>query len=155
MFVGTSISEAFWKDFGRVLGSRKPWFSHFFRFFFEVNFKALFGRPKNRKKIEKIEKRAILEPKIMRPAERTRPLAEPEPSGYSWSTEQFHTPSHPSGCGGYSPGAFGRTSGRAWQRASGQTIAGGARVVRGAEQKRHLIEAASFGCLDQMLRTSV
>ena len=50
MFVGTSISEAFWKDFGRVLGEQNPRFSFFFRHFFEANFKALFGRPKNRKK---------------------------------------------------------------------------------------------------------
>ena len=28
-------------------------------------------------------------------------------------------------------------------------------VVSGAEQKTHLIEAAPFGCLDQMLRTTV
>ena len=48
MFVGTSISEAFWKDFGRVLGGRNPQFSHFFRHLFEANFGRRFGRPKNR-----------------------------------------------------------------------------------------------------------
>ena len=32
---------------------------------------------------------------------------------------------------------------------------GGARVVSGAEKKNHLIEAAPFGRLDQMLRASV
>ena len=50
MFVGTSISEAFWKDFGMVLGGQKPQFSHFFRHFFEANFERRFGRLKNRKK---------------------------------------------------------------------------------------------------------
>ena len=51
MFVGTSFSEAFWEDFGMVLGGQKPQFSHFFRHFFEANFKGIFGRPKNRKKM--------------------------------------------------------------------------------------------------------
>ena len=39
------------------------------------------------------------------------------------------------------------------RRTSGQTVVGGARVVSGAEN--HLIEAAPFGRLDQMLRTIV
>ena len=30
MFFGTSISEAFWEDFGRVLGGQNPRFSQFF-----------------------------------------------------------------------------------------------------------------------------
>ena len=50
MFVGTSISEAFWEDFGKVLGGQNPRFSHFFRCFFEVNFEVRFGRAKNRPK---------------------------------------------------------------------------------------------------------
>ena len=48
---------------------------------------------------------------------------------------------------GVQPGAFGRTFGRAFGRTSGAVV-GGARVVSGAEKK--LIEAAPFGCLDQM-----
>ena len=36
-----------------------------------------------------------------------------------------------------------------------RTVVGGARVVSGAEKKKHLIEAAPFGRLDQMLRTTV
>ena len=50
MFFGTSLSEAFCKDFGKVLGSQKPRFSHFFRHFFELILKGFFGRLKNRKK---------------------------------------------------------------------------------------------------------
>ena len=50
MFFGTSILEAFWEDFGRVLGAPNPRFSHFFRCFFEANFEARFGRAKNRPK---------------------------------------------------------------------------------------------------------
>ena len=42
--------NGFWKDFGKVLGSQKLRFSHFFRYFFEANFKGIFGRLKNRKK---------------------------------------------------------------------------------------------------------
>ena len=38
---------------------------------------------------------------------------------------------------------------------SGRTFVGGARVVNGAEKKNHLIEAAPFGRLDQMWRTTV
>ena len=53
MFVGTSFSEAFWMDFGTVLGGQKPRFSHFFRCFFEVVFEARSGRPKNRAKSAK------------------------------------------------------------------------------------------------------
>ena len=48
MFVGTSISEAFWKAFGRVLGGQNPQFSHFFRCFFDVVFRERFGGRKNR-----------------------------------------------------------------------------------------------------------
>ena len=40
-------------DFGRVLGGRNPRFSHFFRNFFEANFKGFLGRLKNRKKSKK------------------------------------------------------------------------------------------------------
>ena len=36
-----------------------------------------------------------------------------------------------------------------------RTVVGGARVVSGAEKKYHLIEAAPFGRLDQMLRAAV
>ena len=46
---------------------------------------------------------------------------------------------------------------RVWgdvRRASGRTVVGGARVVSGAE-KKHLMEAAPFGRLDQMLWTTV
>ena len=54
MFLETSILEAFWEDFGRVLGGQNPPFSHFFRCFFDVNFEARFEgrkkRPKTRKK---------------------------------------------------------------------------------------------------------
>ena len=50
MFFGTSISEAFWKDFGRVLGGQNPRFSHFFRCFFDVNFEERFRRAKNQPK---------------------------------------------------------------------------------------------------------
>ena len=35
------------------------------------------------------------------------------------------------------------------------TVVGGARVVSGAEKKKHLIEAAPFGRFDQMLWTAV
>ena len=56
------------------------------------------------------------------------------------------------------PVGFGRAFGRAFGRTSGQTsgrtVVGGARVVSGAEIKNHLIEAAPFGHLDQMLMTS-
>ena len=37
---------------------------------------------------------------------------------------------------------------------SGRTVVGGTRVVSGAEKKMHLIEAAPFGRLDPMLRTT-
>ena len=50
MFLGTSFLSAFWRGFGRVLGGQNPRFSHFFRCFFEVNFKARSGRAKNRPK---------------------------------------------------------------------------------------------------------
>ena len=46
MFVGTSISEAFWEGFGRFLGGRNLRFSYFFQLFFEANFAVRFGRPK-------------------------------------------------------------------------------------------------------------
>ncbi len=51
MFLGTSISEAFGKDFERVLGGQNPWFSLFCRWFFEVIFGARIERSKNRKKL--------------------------------------------------------------------------------------------------------
>ena len=38
---------------------------------------------------------------------------------------------------------------------SGARVVGGARVVSGAEKKSICIEAAPFGRLDQMLRTTV
>ena len=44
MFFETSIWEAFWMDFGKVLGSQNPWFSQFFRCFSEVVFEAHSGR---------------------------------------------------------------------------------------------------------------
>ena len=50
MFVGTSFSEAFWEDFGRVLGGQKSRFSHFFRHFFEAFFKEFLEGLKIRKK---------------------------------------------------------------------------------------------------------
>ena len=34
-------------------------------------------------------------------------------------------------------------------------VVSGARVVSGAEKKHHLIQAAPFGCLDQMLSTII
>ena len=49
--------------------------------------------------------------------------------------------------------AFSRTFGRTFGRTSGQAVVGGARAVSSAE-KKHLIEAAPFGRLDQMLRTT-
>ena len=51
MFLGTSISEAFGKDFERVLGGQNLWFSLFCRWFFEVIFGARIERSKNRKKL--------------------------------------------------------------------------------------------------------
>ena len=53
MSFGTSILEGFRKGFGRVLGSQNPRFSHFFRYFFDANFRVQVGRAKNRKKSEK------------------------------------------------------------------------------------------------------
>ena len=50
MFFGTSILDRFWEGFGRGLGGQNPWFSHFFRCFFEVVFTARLGRAKNRPK---------------------------------------------------------------------------------------------------------
>ena len=50
MSFGTSILEGFRKGFGRVLGSQNPRFSHFFRYFFDANFRVQVGRAKNRKK---------------------------------------------------------------------------------------------------------
>ena len=50
MFFGTSILEAFWMGFGRVLGSQKPRFSHFFRHCFDAKCGMQLGRAKNRKK---------------------------------------------------------------------------------------------------------
>ena len=46
----------------------------------------------------------------------------------------------------------GRPAGRAAGRWAGRPARrlGGARVVSGAEKKIHLIQAAPFGCLDQM-----
>ena len=49
-FCGTSILKAFRADFGRVLGGQNPWFSHFFRYFFDAKFWLQVGRVKNRKK---------------------------------------------------------------------------------------------------------
>ena len=53
MFVGTSISDAFWKDFGRVSDSWKPRFSHFFDDFSKQILKAVSERPKKEKKVPK------------------------------------------------------------------------------------------------------
>ena len=50
IFFETSIWKGFWIGFGRVLGSQKPRFSHFFRCFFDVIFEARFEEAKNRKK---------------------------------------------------------------------------------------------------------
>ena len=108
----------------------------------------MFGRPKNRKKIEKIEKRAILEPKKERPTERTRPLAELEPSGYSGVQNSFtrrailadaadtapgRSAGRPAGRDGGRPA--GRSAGRTPDRSSGRTVVPGERVVSGAEKK--------------------
>ena len=80
-----SVLEGFWEGFGRP----KTLISHFFRHFFEANFKALFGRPKNQKKMPGL----IFDGDFWtRTAERARPLAELEPSGNQRSTEKFHTP---------------------------------------------------------------
>ena len=48
-----------------------------------------------------------------------------------------------------------RPAGRPAGGRSSRTVVGGARGVSGAEKKNHLIEAAPFGRLDQMLRTTV
>ena len=48
----------------------------------------------------------------------------------------------------------GRSAGRTPGRSSGRTVVGGVRVVSSAEKKKHLIEVAPFGRLDQMLRTT-
>ena len=53
MSVGTSFSEAFWEDFGRVLGGPNPRFSHFSPCFFDVIFEVCFGRRKKREKSAK------------------------------------------------------------------------------------------------------
>ena len=50
MFSGTTISEGFWRGFGRFSGGPNPWCSHFFWWFFGVNFAARFGRAKNQGK---------------------------------------------------------------------------------------------------------
>ena len=50
MFFGTSILEAFWDGFGTVLGGQNRRFSHFFRYFFDVELWMQLGRAKNRKK---------------------------------------------------------------------------------------------------------
>ena len=50
MFFGTSISEAFWEDFGKVLEDQNPRFSCFLRCFFDVKLEERFGRPKNQPK---------------------------------------------------------------------------------------------------------
>ena len=48
MFFGTSIWEAFWNGFGRVLGGQNPRFSPFFREKMEAKNMMIFGRLKNR-----------------------------------------------------------------------------------------------------------
>ena len=48
MLVGTSILQALWKAFGRVLGGQNPQFSQFFREKTEAKNKKKFGRVKNR-----------------------------------------------------------------------------------------------------------
>ena len=54
------------------------------------------------------------------------------------------------------PASCLRSSDGCRQSADGRwTVVSGARVVNGAEKKNHLIEAAPFGRLDQMLRTTV
>ena len=54
---------------------------------------------------------------------------------------------------GGAPVVSGRPTGRSAGHPAGRP--GGARVVSGAEKKNHLIEAAPFGRLDQVLRTTV
>ena len=53
MFFGASILTGFWEDFGRGLGGQNPRFSHFFRCFFDANFRVQLGKAKNRKKMSK------------------------------------------------------------------------------------------------------
>ena len=48
MSFGTSILEGFRKGFGRGLGGQNPWFSHFFRCFFDVILQAQLERQKKR-----------------------------------------------------------------------------------------------------------
>ena len=48
MSFGTSILEGFRKGFGRGLGGQNPWFSHFFRCFFDVILQAQLERRKKR-----------------------------------------------------------------------------------------------------------
>ena len=50
MFFGTSVLIGFWKGFGRGLGGQNPRFSHFFRCFFDANFRVQLGKAKNRNK---------------------------------------------------------------------------------------------------------
>ena len=50
MFFETSIWEGFWEGLGRVLGGQNPWFSKFFRHFFDAKFRVQLGRAKTRKK---------------------------------------------------------------------------------------------------------
>ena len=48
MSFGTSILSGFWEGFGRGLGGQNPWFSHFFRCFFDVILQAQLERRKKR-----------------------------------------------------------------------------------------------------------
>ena len=48
MFLGSAISEAFWKDFGAVLGGQNRRFSQFYREKMEAKNKKISGRQKNR-----------------------------------------------------------------------------------------------------------
>ena len=61
-FVGTSISEAFWKDFGMVLGDQNPRFSDFFYDFSKQISKTISEGPKIDKKVLKTKVGHILGP---------------------------------------------------------------------------------------------
>ncbi len=62
MFLGTSFSEAFWKDFGRVLGGRNPQFSHFFVFDSKLSLKDFLEGKKIAKNGQQGEGVVILRP---------------------------------------------------------------------------------------------
>ena len=61
MFVGTSISEAFWKVFGTVWGNKNLRFSHFFDVFSKSFLKRASEGPKIEQNAEKRVEGEILE----------------------------------------------------------------------------------------------